>query len=99
MGRLGNNLHEQCEGDVPLKYIIRDNNFANLTPKKDFLDDYVDNAIFQGESFTIDSSQVHTFIVNLISHNEEAGSVIKIHEEERNGINDWKSLKSHYEVM
>ena len=33
---------------VPLKYIIRDNGFANLTPNKDFLDDYVNNASLQG---------------------------------------------------
>ena len=55
---------------VPLKYTIIHNYFANLTPNKDLLDEYVDKASLQGESFTIDSSEVHTFIVNLISHNE-----------------------------
>ena len=33
--------------DVPLKYIIRDNDFSNLTPNKDFLDDYVNNEVLQ----------------------------------------------------
>ena len=84
---------------VPLKYIIRDNYFLNLTPNKDFLDDYVNNASLQGRSFTIDSAEVHTFIVDLISQNEEAESVIKIQEEEINGRKDWIALKSQYEVM
>ena len=70
-----------------------------MTPNKDFLDDYVDNSSLQEESFTIDSAEVNTFIFNLIARNEEAESGIKIHEEERNGINDWKALKSHYEGM
>ena len=64
---------------VPLKYIIRDNDFTNLTPNKDFLDDYVDKSSLKEESFTIDSAKVHTFIVNLIDQNEESESVIKIH--------------------
>ena len=32
---------------LPLKYIIRDNYFTNLTPNKDFLDDYVNNTRLQ----------------------------------------------------
>ena len=70
-----------------------------MTLNKNFLDEYVDNTSLQGESFTIDSAEVHTFIFNLIAHNEESESGIKIHEEERNGINDWKALKSYYEGM
>ena len=38
-------------------------------------------------------------MVNLISHNQEAESVIKIHEEEINGRKDQKALKSHYDGM
>ena len=70
-----------------------------MIPNKDFLDEYVDNASLQGESFTIDSSEVHKFIVNLINQNEESESVIKIHKEERNRRKDWKHLKYHYEGM
>ena len=32
---------------VPLKYIIRYNDFSNLTPNKYFLDDYVKKTILQ----------------------------------------------------
>ena len=84
---------------VPLKYIIRDNDFSNLTPNKDFFDDYANKARLQGEPFTIDASELHKFVVNLIAQNEEAESVIKINEEEINGRKDCKSLKYHYEGM
>ena len=55
---------------VSLKYIIRANDLPDLTPKKDFLVDYVNNTTLTGEAFTIDASEVHTFIFNLISPNE-----------------------------
>ena len=82
---------------VPLKYIIWENYLPDLTPNKDFLDDYVNNAILVGESFTIDAAEVHTFIFNLISHNEESESVIKVYEDKRDIRKDWKAFKSHYE--
>ena len=63
---------------VPLKCSTRYNDLSNLTPNKDLFDDYVDNSSLQGGSFTIDSSEVHTFIVNIIAQNEESESVIKI---------------------
>ena len=81
---------------VPLKYIIRSNDLPDLTPNKDFLDDYINNATLMGEAFTIDAAEVHTFIFNLIDQNEEAEPVIKVHEDERDGRKDWKALKSHY---
>ena len=84
---------------VPLNYIIRDNDFANLTPNKDFLDEFVDNTSLQGEYITIGAAEVHIFIVKLIAKNEEHESVIKIHKEERNITKDWKYLKYHYEVI
>ena len=82
---------------VPLKYIIRANDLPDITPNKDFLDDYVKNATLMGESFTIDAAEVHTFIANLIYQNEKYESVIKVQEEKRYGRKYWKALKSHYE--
>ena len=81
---------------VPLKYIIRANDLPDLIPNKDFLDDYVNNANLMGEAFTIDASEAHTFIVNLIDQNEESESVIKVNEDERDRRKDCKALKSHY---
>ena len=82
---------------VPLKYIIKANDLPDLTPNKDFLDDYINNATLVGEAFTTDAAEVQKSIVNLISQNEEAESVIKVHEDKRYGRKDWKALKSHYE--
>ena len=82
---------------VPLKYMIWANDLPYLTPNKDFLDNYVNNSTLMGEAFTINAAELHTFIVNLISQNEESGSVIELHEDERYRRKDWKAFKSHYE--
>ena len=50
-----------------------------------------------GEAFTINAAEIHKFIVNLISQNEESESVIKVHEDEIYRRKYWKALKSHYE--
>ena len=68
---------------VPLRYIIRANDLPDITQNKNFLCKYVNNATLMGESFTIDAAEVHTFIVNLIVHNEEDESFIKVHEDVR----------------
>ena len=54
------------------------------------------NAPLTGQAFTIDVSEVHTFIVNFIKQNYEAESIIKIFEDERNRRKDWTILKNHY---
>ena len=83
--------------DAPLKYIIRANDLPDHTPGKEFFYDYVKNATLMGESFTINAEELHTLVVKLIAQNEEAESVIKVHEYKRDGRKDWKALKSHYE--
>ena len=55
------------------------------------------NAPLMGEAFNINAAEVHTFIVNLKAHNEEAESVIKVHEDKRDRRKYWKALKSRYE--
>ena len=84
---------------VPLKYIIRANDLPDHRPNKDFIGDYVNNVTLMSEAFTIDTSEVHKLIVNLIAQNEEYESVIKLNEDERNGRKDWKALKFHYEEI
>ena len=47
---------------IPLKYICRENDAPDpLAVHDDFLDDYVVNAPLDGDSYAIDSVQVHTF--------------------------------------
>ena len=82
---------------IPLKYIIRENGTPDPTPQADFLDEYVNNAPLTGPSYASDAAEVHTFIVNFIIGNTEAESVIKVHEDERDGRLDWLALKRHFE--
>ena len=46
------------------------------------------NAPLTGQLFTIDAAEVHTFIVNFITQNNEVESIIKIFENKRNDRND-----------
>jgi hypothetical protein len=62
---------------VPLKYICRDNDSADPTPHEDFLDDYVAMAPLTGESFAIDSVQVHIFLANFVSGKDTAEAKIQ----------------------
>ena len=54
------------------------------------------NAPLKGQAFTIDTSEVHTFIVDFITQNNKTESIIKIFENERNGRKDWNTLQNHY---
>ena len=82
---------------VPLLYITRDMENADPTPQTDYLDEYINNAPRTGNAFVSDAAQVHVYIINMIAQNDEAESVIKTFETERNGRKDWLSLKLHYE--
>ena len=80
-----------------MKNIVRENDLPDKRPNVNFLDDYIMNAPLTGQEFTIDASEVHTFIVNFITLNNEAKSIIKIFENERSGRKDWTKFKNHYE--
>ena len=82
---------------VPLKYIVRANKLPDTTSNSNFLDDYIMNAPLTEQAFTIDAEEVHTLIVNLITQNDEAESIIKIFEDERSGQKDWAILQNHYD--
>ena len=73
---------------VPIKYIVRNNELPDATPNVEFINDYIMNVPLTGQAFTIDAAEVHTFIVNFITQNYKAESIIKISENERNGLKD-----------
>ena len=62
---------------VPLKYICRENDEPDGTLHEDFLDDYVAMAPLDGDSYAIDTVQVHTFLLNFVSGNETAEAKIQ----------------------
>ena len=56
---------------IPLKYICRETDEADVTTEhEDFLDDYVASAPLEGNSYAIDTVQVHTFLLNFVSGND-----------------------------
>jgi hypothetical protein len=67
-------------------------------PNNDFLDDYyVSMAALDGEAFSIDSGDVHAFIVNFTVGNATAETKIQAYEGQNNGRLDFIALREHYE--
>ncbi len=50
---------------------------AEPTTNEDFLDDYVDMAPLNGDSYAINAVQVHTFLVNNVSGSDTAKAKIQ----------------------
>ena len=82
---------------VPLLYITREAEIAVGPPEADYLENYIANAPLSGDAFMSDRDQVHVYLVNFTAQNDEAESILKINERERNGRKDWMALKLHYE--
>ena len=82
---------------VPLKYICRNKDEADLTPNNDFLDDYVAMAPLEGDSYAIDTVQVHPFLVNFVSGNDTAEAKIQGLRRPNDGREAYKRLVEHYE--
>jgi hypothetical protein len=83
---------------IPLKYICMDNNDAAEAAANDnFLDDYFAMALLEGDSYAIDTVQVHTFLVNFVSGNGTAEAKIQGLPQPNDGRNAFKRLVEHYE--
>jgi hypothetical protein len=82
---------------IPLKYICRDKDEAEITQHEDFLDDYVAMAPLEGDSYAIDTVQVHTFLVNFVSGNDTAEAKMQGLQRPNDGRDAFKRLVEHYE--
>ena len=82
---------------VPLKYVCRTNDEADMITNEDFLDDYIARAPFEGDSYVIDSVQVHTFLANFVSGNDTAEAKMQGLQRPNNGREAFKRLVEHYE--
>ncbi|KAI2503573.1 hypothetical protein MHU86_10860 [Fragilaria crotonensis] len=82
---------------VPLKYICREKDDAEPIANEDFLDDYVAMAPLYGDSYAIDTVQVHTFLVNFVSGNDTAEAKIQGLQRPNDGREAFKRLVEHYE--
>ena len=66
--------------DVPLSYVIKEDDLTNLARNMDFLDDYIMNAPLSGADYLTDRRAVHTKLVALIATNPEDEALIKLNE-------------------
>jgi hypothetical protein len=82
---------------VPLEYICRDKDEADPTPNDDFLDNYVMMAPLEGDSYAIDTVQVHTFLVKFVLGNDTAEAKIQGLPRPNDGRDAFKRLVEHYE--
>jgi hypothetical protein len=85
-----------CDG-IPFKYICREKDEPGMTTNEDFLDDYIERAPLEGDSYAIDSVQVHTFLVNFLSGNDISEAKIQGLQRPNDGREAFKRLMEHYE--
>ena len=82
---------------TPLKYVCRDNDEPVVEANTDFLDDYVAMAPLTGDSFAIDTVQVHTFLVDFVVGNDTAKAKIQGLRRPNDGREAYRRLVEHYE--
>ena len=83
---------------IPLKYVCREKDEADrVTVNEDFLDDYVASAPLTGNSYAIDTVQVHTFLLNFVTGNDTAEAKIQGLSRPNDGREAFKRLVEHYE--
>jgi hypothetical protein len=68
-----------------------------MVANDDFLDDYVTNAPLEGDSYAIDSVQVHTLLLNFVPGNDTAEAKIQGLQRPNDGREAFKRLVEHYE--
>ena len=82
---------------ILLKYVCREKDVPDDTPNDDFLDDYIAMAPLNGDSYAIDTMQVHTFLANFVSGNDTAEAKIQGLVSLNDGREAFKRLVEHYE--
>lgn len=81
---------------IPLKYICREADASDPTAvNADFLDDYVAMAPLHGDSYAIDTVQVHTFLLNFVAGNDTAEAKIQGLHRANDGREAFKRLVEH----
>ena len=82
---------------VPLAYIIREDDNPHIDNNASMLDNYTTGAPHTGEAFDLDSTCVHTYIMNFIQGNANAEAKILGVIDQRDGRAAYKRLKDNYE--
>jgi hypothetical protein len=84
---------------IPLKYICREKDEEDDTPNADFIDAYVSMAPLEGQSYAINTAQVHTFLVNFVSGNYTAEAKIQGLIRSNDSRAAFKRSFDHYEAI
>lgn len=83
---------------IPLKCVCRDRDEVDITvANEDFLDNYVASAPLEGNSYAIDTVQVHTLLLNFVTGIHAAEAKIQGLRRPRDGREAFKCLTEHYE--
>ena len=83
---------------VPLCYICRDkHNPLPYDPNIDFMENYIQMTLMQGEAYRVDAKEVHTYLTNFVAGNDTAEVKMLPHADEQDGRLDIIALKDHYE--
>ena len=83
--------------DIPLNYVVRENDEPIIRTNQNFLDDYVDRAPMTGATYTMDSQKVHTFIVKFIAGHSAAEQKILPFKDTFDGRRAFLALRDFYE--
>ena len=81
---------------VPLNYTCHVNEALYLTPNGYFLGDYVSMAEINGKGITVDTANMHTFILTLYQAIRQLRLKIHDYESHNNGRPNYIELKEHY---
>ena len=85
---------------VPLKYFCREKDDADDTPHDNFFDYKVTMApLVLGDSYAIDTVQVHTFLVNFVSGNDTTKAKIQGLQCQSDGREAFKRLIEYHESV
>lgn len=81
---------------IPLSYVIREDNNPSFNANASMLQNYITAAPHEGEAFEVDSSNVHTYIMNFIQGNANVEAKILGVLDQRDGRGAYQRLKEHY---
>ena len=76
---------------------MRENDLPIIRTNMQFLENYVDRAPLTGEAFTLDTADVHTYVVSFTTKNSMAENKLMPHLLQNNGRLYYQLLKDHYE--
>ena len=92
-------IHLPGRYKIPFKYLCKNHANPHPTTNHYFIDYCMEMTPLKGDTFVIDSSKLHTFIVNFIYKNDAVNDMINSLEDENNGRLNMFDLQEHYKSV